>query len=297
MNHLEECLGCYRITKTISNDSRYKKYPPLTQTYPFMNTNSSKQVDPLVESMNGSQQVATNSIEEINNSNSTTSSSSSGITKRYTPMASLSSSNTRGSSSPIVSGLEPHETEDETLESDHVPILHSTTISSSVASTTIGSSPHTETRRILLFQLSSLIGTLIFFVIYEILFLTIFEKSTFDDSVKSSLCWLLSYALSIWSQYELHCRIVFGKRTNSSEYWQTLSRTYIIYGISMFASTVLNYLLVAQLALDHNLVWFVTLIAVGVLNYFSVSRFAFGNELNLNGLGAASAGTTSSNNV
>ncbi|KAF0980885.1 hypothetical protein FDP41_012673 [Naegleria fowleri] len=231
------------------------------------------------------------STSNVSTNNNTINTTVSAITKRYLP--------SRGSPPmfPSVSEQEPHS--DQEGASD--PIIHSSSTTtnsttslpsaSSSTTTTLSSSP-TETRRILLFQLSSLIGTFIFFVIYEILFLSIFEKSTYDDSIKSSLCWLLSYALSIWAQYELHCRIVFGKRTNSSEYWQTLSRTYIVYGISMFASTILNYLLVAQLALNHNLVWFVTLVAVGVLNYFSVSRFAFGNEMNLNGLGVPGTGSS-----
>ncbi|EFC36889.1 predicted protein [Naegleria gruberi] len=132
----------------------------------------------------------------------------------------------------------------------------------------------TEGRKVFLFQVSTIIGTFIFFLFYHFLYQFITAE---DESTKSSLCWLLSYSLSIWCQYELHCRIVFGKRSNS-EYWRSLIRTYFVYGISMVFSTILNYMLVGYFKVGHTYAWILSLILVGILNYFTVSKFAFADS-------------------
>ena len=132
----------------------------------------------------------------------------------------------------------------------------------------------TEGRKVFLFQVSTVIGTMVFFVFYNIMYQFITSE---DESTRSSLCWLISYGLSIWCQYELHCRIVFGKRSNT-EYWRSLIRTYFVYGISMVFSTILNYTLVGYFQVGHTYAWILSLIVVGVLNYFTVSRFAFADS-------------------
>ncbi|KAL9656300.1 hypothetical protein ABK040_007913 [Willaertia magna] len=132
-----------------------------------------------------------------------------------------------------------------------------------------------ELKKAILFQISALIGTILFYILYEFCFTYIFSTLIENQSLRSSACWFISYSISIWWQYMLHVKIVFGKR---DDYWSTLGRTYLIYGISMIISTILNYLL--TLFIDHRLAWISTLVFTGIVNYFLVSRLAFVDNKN-----------------
>eukprot|EP01127_Copromyxa_protea_P002814 TRINITY_DN12753_c0_g1_i1.p1 TRINITY_DN12753_c0_g1~~TRINITY_DN12753_c0_g1_i1.p1 ORF type:complete len:144 (-),score=18.13 TRINITY_DN12753_c0_g1_i1:65-460(-) len=115
------------------------------------------------------------------------------------------------------------------------------------------------TKQVVLFNLSGLIGTALFFGVYN------FILSQFPDS--QGLVWTLSYLLSIVWQHALHRAIVFG---SSQPYFKSLISTYAAYSVGIVLSMVLMWVL-ERLQIDGTVSWFIGLIFTGVLNYFTVS--------------------------
>ena len=66
--------------------------------------------------------------------------------------------------------------------------------------------------------------------------------------------------LSIVWQHALHLLIVFGFR---EDYWTSLLWTYVSYSASLLISTVLNWVLVENMHVNHGLAWVLTLAATG----------------------------------
>lgn len=106
------------------------------------------------------------------------------------------------------------------------------------------------------FAVSGFIGTALFRVCYDLLV----EACPFQQGC-ATLSWLVSYFLSIVWQHALHQYIVFGV---SADYWSSLLWTYISYSGSLLLSTILNWILVENLHVNHNVAWVVTLLSTGM---------------------------------
>jgi hypothetical protein len=83
---------------------------------------------------------------------------------------------------------------------------------------------------------------------------------------KETVCWTLSYIISIWIRHYSHRIIVFGEFEGT--YCASLARTYLAYSSSIIASALTNHALVQYLSLTHKQAWVVTMLWTGILNYF-----------------------------
>lgn len=83
---------------------------------------------------------------------------------------------------------------------------------------------------------------------------------------KATICWTLSYILSIWVRHYSHKLLVFGDYEGT--YCSSLTRTYMTYSSSIILSMVTNRLLVTVFFLTHQQAWFVTMLWTGIYNYF-----------------------------
>jgi putative flippase GtrA len=84
----------------------------------------------------------------------------------------------------------------------------------------------------------------------------------------------MAYLCSIAWQMELHARLVF--HTPVTNYLNTLLQAYLVYGVSIALSTVMNAVLVDTLGANHTVAFLLGLGVTGVLNYFFVSNIMEG---------------------
>jgi len=114
------------------------------------------------------------------------------------------------------------------------------------------------------FQISGLIGTVLFYVLYRV----IIEIG----HLRPTLSWFISYFVSTWWQFELHSRLVFlNWKQIQMNYFKKLSEVYALYALSMVLSTVLHAVILTVLHFPETLSWVLTLVGTGILNYFTVS--------------------------
>ncbi len=131
------------------------------------------------------------------------------------------------------------------------------------------------------FQLSGIIGTLVFYLIYE--FFNLLSVATHPTTA-----WFFSYLCSIFFQFELHRLIVFrhweeqksqqtilplgpvtpSTKSSKPSYLSQLLQCYLLYSISLVLSTVLNYVMISLFGFHHRLTWFFSLVLCGIINYF-----------------------------
>jgi hypothetical protein len=83
---------------------------------------------------------------------------------------------------------------------------------------------------------------------------------------RATICWTLSYALSIIVRHSSHRLLVFGEFEGS--YCGSLARTYMAYSSSIVISMLTNHLLVNLLGFSHRTAWIVTLLWTGIYNFF-----------------------------
>jgi hypothetical protein len=83
---------------------------------------------------------------------------------------------------------------------------------------------------------------------------------------RATICWTLSYTLSIVVRHSSHRLLVFGEFEGS--YCGSLSRTYMAYSSSIVISMLANHLLVSMLNFSHRTAWIVTLLWTGIYNFF-----------------------------
>ena len=83
---------------------------------------------------------------------------------------------------------------------------------------------------------------------------------------RATICWTVSYTISIFIRHYSHRIIVFGEYEGS--YCSSLARTYLTYSSSIVISMVCNHLLVNYAGLQHREAWIVTMLWTGIYNYF-----------------------------
>lgn len=101
------------------------------------------------------------------------------------------------------------------------------------------------------------IQALLDFILYKI-YVFEFERDT--------VCWTLSYALSIFVRHYSHSMLVFGDYDGT--YWSSLGKTYLTYSSSIVISMLANHILINVVKLQHLHAWFFTMICIGLYNYF-----------------------------
>mmetsp|Transcript_43340 Transcript_43340/g.86108 ORF Transcript_43340/g.86108 Transcript_43340/m.86108 type:complete len:153 (+) Transcript_43340:80-538(+) len=83
---------------------------------------------------------------------------------------------------------------------------------------------------------------------------------------KVTVCWTLSYIMSIWIRHYSHRLLVFGEYEGT--YCSSLSRTYLTYSSSIVISMMTNHFLVNYMMFSHRAAWLVTMLWTGIFNYF-----------------------------
>jgi putative flippase GtrA len=83
---------------------------------------------------------------------------------------------------------------------------------------------------------------------------------------KATVCWTLSYIISIWIRHFSHRILVFGEYEGT--YLSSLTRTYLTYSSSIVISMVTNHLIVKYMLFTHRQAWIFTMLWTGIYNYF-----------------------------
>lgn len=94
---------------------------------------------------------------------------------------------------------------------------------------------------------------------------------------KTTVCWTLSYILSIAVRHSSHRLLVFGEYEGT--YWSSLGKTYMAYSSSIVISMVTNHMLVNLVGFTHRQAWLITMLWTGLYNYFILkSSWKSGNK-------------------
>lgn len=80
-----------------------------------------------------------------------------------------------------------------------------------------------------------------------------------------TVCWTLSYVLSICVRHSSHRLLVFGEYDGT--YCSSLGKTYMAYSTSIVVSTVANNLLVKFGEFSHKEAWLLTMLWTGMFNF------------------------------
>ena len=83
---------------------------------------------------------------------------------------------------------------------------------------------------------------------------------------RATVCWTLSYIISIWVRHFSHRILVFGEYEGT--YCASLSKTYLTYSSSIVISMVTNWVIVNQMEFSHRQAWVFTMLWTGLWNYF-----------------------------
>lgn len=94
---------------------------------------------------------------------------------------------------------------------------------------------------------------------------------------KPTVCWAISYALSIAIRHTSHRYIVFGEYEGT--YWASLGRVYAAYSWSILLSVLVNHMLATMTTLSSGSVWMATLMLMGCVNYFFVKNAWYAKRL------------------
>jgi len=83
---------------------------------------------------------------------------------------------------------------------------------------------------------------------------------------RATICWTLSYTLSIIVRHTSHRFLVFGDFEGS--YCYSLAKTYLTYSSSIIISMISNHIIVEILLFSHRDAWIITMLWTGIYNYF-----------------------------
>ena len=83
---------------------------------------------------------------------------------------------------------------------------------------------------------------------------------------RSTVCWTLSYTLSVFVRHYSHMRLVVGEYDGT--YCSSLTRTYATYSSSIILSVITNHMITTNLGMSHLHAWIITMLWTGIYNYF-----------------------------
>jgi hypothetical protein len=87
----------------------------------------------------------------------------------------------------------------------------------------------------------------------------------------ASLCWAVTFFLSVVWRHSSHRYLVFGDYVGG--YWASLGRMYGGYSIIIVLSTIFNVMMTRGVAhLSHYVAWMLTLLWTGIANYFILKK-------------------------
>jgi hypothetical protein len=148
------------------------------------------------------------------------------------------------------------------------------------------SSAPSHARTVFMFSVSGWIGTALFSAAYELLYAEL--ESGYSEQCGAycaAVAWTVAYTASIVWQHALHRLLVFG---SSAPYWRSLALTFVSYSLSLVLSSALNAVLVTALGVHHRVAFVGTLLATGVINFYTV-RAALTPDAKTGDVGAGGA--------
>ena len=83
---------------------------------------------------------------------------------------------------------------------------------------------------------------------------------------RATVCWAISYSVSIIVRHMSHRFIVFGEYEGT--YCSSLLKTYMTYSSSIVISVISNHYIVEYFRFSHRDAWVVTMLWTGIYNYF-----------------------------
>lgn len=98
------------------------------------------------------------------------------------------------------------------------------------------------------------------YYLVSVLYVSTWEKPT--------VCWTVSYILSIWARHTSHRILVFGEFEGT--YLSSVIRMYLTYGSSIIFSTILSHVLSSWFMLSHSQALVCTVLPTGLYNYFMI---------------------------
>lgn len=100
------------------------------------------------------------------------------------------------------------------------------------------------------------------YFIVSVMYVSTWEKPT--------ICWTVSYVLSIWARHTSHRILVFGEFEGT--YRASLLRFFLTYAGSILFSTMLSHLWSSWFMLTHSQALVLTVLPTGVFNYFMLKK-------------------------
>ena len=113
------------------------------------------------------------------------------------------------------------------------------------------------------FNLSGWIGVILFQQLNSAIY---YSLDGFEHEYKSAVVFGVGYFISCLWQHALHRYLVFGA---TQPYLTSLFAFYATYAISIAASPVVNGVLTAGIGLSMEVAYWISLGAIGLLNYFT----------------------------
>jgi putative flippase GtrA len=103
------------------------------------------------------------------------------------------------------------------------------------------------------------------------------DFALYQQLTDASLCWALSFAISIVFRHTTHRYLVFGDYVGG--YWKSLGRMYAGYSIIIVLSTLFNVVMTKYINIPHSIAWIITLLWTGIVNYFILKKiWSFGGS-------------------
>jgi len=125
------------------------------------------------------------------------------------------------------------------------------------------------------FTVSSLLGTLLFFLLFKIFHAVFLARRFFDPPLSQSrafaFAYCISYLLSVVWQHVLNRTFVFPEN-NEDSFFDSLLSTYLVYGISLLLASLLSIILITIIQINPGLVFWLTLPLNGVSNFYLLRR-------------------------
>jgi len=131
-----------------------------------------------------------------------------------------------------------------------------------------------EVQQQILFSLSTLIGTVVFYIIFECVHFFIklqvfmFPRLIAAPSYTFGIAYSLSYLISVLYQHALNRYLVF---TPSDTFCESLLQTYVVYGISLVGTSIIGSVIMSITGMTPELVLTITLPLSGLSNYVLLS--------------------------
>ncbi len=93
------------------------------------------------------------------------------------------------------------------------------------------------------------------------------------DTYRATFAWVIGYLIGVWQQHGMHWLFTFERGVHS--YPQSLGRAYLAYSSGLIITPPANFIMVEILHLHHQLVWFILVGSMTLINFVLLRRYAF----------------------